>query len=62
MEDFIGDLDYFEDLYNIKNKFEREPTFKMTYQDAFLKLTEQEKESLQQSFESLKELNMQGDF
>lgn len=62
IDDLIGDLDYFEDLYNIKNKFELSSDFKKTYQETFTKLSNVEKERIQKAFESLKDLNKNGDF
>lgn len=58
----IGDLDYFEELYNIKLKFEREPSFKKRYEDAFMKLSDKERESIQQAFQSLEDIKKDGDF
>jgi len=62
VENHNSTLDYFEDLYNIKNKMESHLTLKNNYQIAFNQLTAKEKDRVIQAFEALKSLDKNGDF
>lgn len=62
MDNFSGELDYFQDLYDIKNKFNNKSHLKNHYHAELSQLVTKEQERIQEAFEAIEHSAKNGDF